>query len=312
MLGEVSIIIVNWNAGYQLADAVVSIAKFHTSLVSSVIIVDNASTDDSLAQVNAIENLPFTLDIVRNLTNRGFGAACNQGASLATGDYLLFLNPDTRLFEDSLYKPYQFMQDQKNKDVGIVGIQLLDEQNRIARSCARFPKLLAFATNLIGLDRVLPKLGMAMVEWDHKQTREVDQVIGAFFFVRRNVFKLLRGFDERFFVYFEEVDFSFRAQSLGYRSIFFADAQAFHAGGGTSRQVKALRLFYSLRSRLLYGLKHFSLFQAYILIIITLGPELVTRSIFSLFSSGSDGVRNTLQAYGMLWRNLRFILKRHQ
>lgn len=80
----ITIVIVNWNAGSQLAEAVSSIAYYsHDGLVSSVIIVDNASSDDSLTQVDALKDLPFQLQIIRNADNRGFGAACNQGAALA-------------------------------------------------------------------------------------------------------------------------------------------------------------------------------------------------------------------------------------
>jgi len=85
-----------------------------------VIIVDNASTDDSLAQVEALQNLPFQLQIVRNASNRGFGAACNQGATLVISEYLLFLNPDTRLFEDSLIKPIDFMLQPNNSGIAFV------------------------------------------------------------------------------------------------------------------------------------------------------------------------------------------------
>ncbi len=307
---QLSIIIVNWNAGSQLAEAVASIVQYHHGLVASVIIVDNASTDNSLVQVEALQNLPFQLQVVRNIDNRGFGAACNQGAALTSSAYLLFLNPDTRLFENSLSVPLAYLHDPMNQGVGIVGIQLLDQQNHIARSCSRFPTLGVFAAQALGINR-LPQfrhLTQAMVEWKHDDNRTVDQVIGAFLVIRRHLFELLGGFDERFFVYFEEVDLCFRTRQAGYRSVFLANAQAFHAGGGTSRQVKAHRLFYSLRSRLMYGFKHFPLWQAWLLVLITLSIESVTRSIFSLVGSGAEGVRNTWKAYGMLLRDIRNIL----
>lgn len=312
MLAQVSIIIVNWNAGGQLADVVTSIAQYHHGLVSSVIIVDNASTDDSLVQVEALQSLPFKLQIVRNTNNRGFGTACNQGAKLAASEYLLFLNPDTRLFANSLSVPIAFMQGRANQDVGIVGIQLIDEQNHIARSCARFPTLGIFAAQALGVNRLpgLRHLNMHMTDWAHNETRNVDHVIGAYYFMQSSLFNSLGGFDERFFVYLEDLDLSLRVQQAGYHSVFLADAQAFHAGGGTSRQIKAHRLFYSLRSRLLYGFKHFSPWQAWILVLITLGIEPVTRTIFSLIGSGLVGVRNTWRAYGMLLRDMGSIFEK--
>lgn len=307
---QISIIIVNWNAGRQLVEAVASIAKCHHGLVSSVIIVDNGSTDGSLARIEATPNWPFQLHIVRNVDNLGFAAACNQGAALATGEYLLFLNPDTRLFESSLSVSLEFMRERKNQDVGVVGIQLLDEQDHIARSCARFPTAGTFVAQALGISRLpgLRHLNMHMLEWAHDKTRTVDHVIGAFYLIRSSLFESLGGFDERFFVYLEDLDLSLRAHQAGWRSVYLAEAQAFHAGGGTSRVVKARRLFYSLRSRLAYGFKHFAGWQAWCLVLITMGLEPITRTVFSLIGGGLADVRNTWHAYGMLLRNFGCIL----
>lgn len=308
-----SIIIVNWNSAHQLRDCLssIAIAKQDAFTIAEVVVVDNGSTDNSL---DGIDQLGVPVHLILNIENRGFAAACNQGAAVASGGYFLFLNPDTRLFDNSLAVPLAFMQDQMNQNVGIVGIQLIDEQNRIARSCARFPSLGIFAAQAFGVNR-LPKLRhltQAMVEWRHDSIQTVDQVIGAFYIIRHSLFAALGGFDERFFVYFEEVDLSFRAQQAGFRSVYLSDAQAFHAGGGTSRQVKAHRLFYSLRSRLLYGFKHFSPWQAWGLVLVTLGVEPISRTLFSLVGSGLKGVRNTWRAYGMLWRDMRYILEKNK
>jgi GT2 family glycosyltransferase len=297
------IVIVNWNSGVQLQDAITSIAKFGVRRVNKLIVVDNNSSDDSLMMVEANgTDLPFPLRIIRNLANLGFGAACNQGASQADSEFLLFLNPDTVLFEDTLSKALTYMQDPANTRVGICGVQLLDVQTRISRSCSQFPSARRFIAQAMGLDRVFPKLGHFMTEWDHRETREVDQVMGAFFLVRRAVFVALGGFDERFFVYFEEVDFSRRARDRGWRSVYLASAQIFHAGGGTSRQVKARRLFYSLRSRLLYAFKHFSWAGAMPVMFATLLVEPISRSVLALLHSSWSGLNETWAAYGMLWR----------
>ncbi|MEQ6341784.1 MAG: glycosyltransferase family 2 protein [Gammaproteobacteria bacterium] len=309
-MSRLTVVIVNWNAGSQLVDVVASIGQYHHDFVSSVIIVDNASTDDSLVHVEAPSDLSFPLHIIRNNKNRGFGAACNQGAALANSEYLLFLNPDTRLFENSLTVPLAFMQQPENADVGIVGIQLVDENNHITRSCARFPSLDIFMAQALGLNRLpgLRHLNTHMTEWVHDKTVTVDHVIGAFYLMRRSLFESLGGFDERFFMYLEDLDLSRRTRQAGWRSVYLAEAQAFHAGGGTSRQVKAHRLFYSLRSRLLYGFKHFTPWQAWALLGVTLVLEPVSRLALSLPRGGVQDVRITLKAYGMLYRDLANIL----
>lgn len=295
---NLTIIIVNWNAGSQLADAVSSITQYHHGLVSSVIIVDNASTDNSLVQVEALQNLPFKLHIVRNTNNRGFGAACNQGAILAASEYLLFLNPDTRLFEDSLTKPIWFMQQPSNYGVGICGIRLVDEEGNASTSAARFPTLRIMAGKILGLTKFFPRVFPAHLRtsYDLHENGSVDQVIGAFFLIRKSVFERCSGFDERFFVYFEEVDLSLRAKQLGYSSYFLSEVAAFHKGGGCSERVKAARLFYSLRSRILYAQKHYSSMEFVVLVLLT-GLELPLRLVQGVLRVSWSDINNTFAAY---------------
>ena len=307
---KLAIIIVNWNAGSQLAEVVSSIERYHHGLVSSVVIVDNASTDDSLGRVETMQNLPFKPLIIRNSENCGFGKACNQGAQQAKSEYLLFLNPDAALYADALPKALAYMENPVNAKVGICGVQLLDEAGHVSRSCARFPSAVGFVAHAIGLDRFFPRLGHFMAEWDHAQTRQVDHVIGAFFLVRRELFNAMHGFDERFFVYLEDLDFSYRACQSGWRSMYLADTQAFHAGGGTSNQIKARRLFYSLRSGLLYAFKHFSWMGAFAVLLATLLVEPLSRSALALMRRSWAGLKETWAAYGMLWRWLpQWVLK---
>lgn len=306
----IDIVLVNWNSGSQLGEALVSIVDNHENLVDKVIVVDNASSDDSMSDIG-IEGCKISLQVIFNEENLGFGVACNQGAKLCESDYILFLNPDARLLVGSLSIPLTYMQKSENSSVGITGIQLVDSGGKVSRSCSRFPTFPLLLAQSMGLNKFpwLRSWGPHMSEWDHGSDREVDQVIGAFFLIRRPLFENLGGFDERFFVYFEEVDVSYRAKLAGWRSMYLTGARAFHAGGGTSTQVKASRLFYSLRSRLLYAFKHFSYFQAWLLVGVTFFIEPLTRAIFSFARSGIEGLCNTLQGYGMLWKKLPDILK---
>ena len=293
----ISIIIVNWNAGHQLRACIDSIAHYSAGLVQKTVVVDNGSVDGSDGSIENLSNI----DLIRTGSNLGFGKACNLGARQAESEYLLFLNPDAALFPDTLPKAVAFMRDPVNAKVGICGVQLLDQSGHVSRSCARFPSAPGFVAHAVGLDRLFPRLGHFMAEWDHAQTRKVDHVIGAFFLVRRAMFESLGGFDERFFVYLEDLDFSRRASHAGWRSVYLADAQAFHAGGGTSNQVKARRLFYSLRSRLLYAFKHFYLPGAMVVMLATLLVEPFSRSALAVLRGSWSGLKETWAAYGMLW-----------
>ena len=306
---DLDIVIVNWNAGEQLTRCLESIAQFGGQNVAKVVVVDNASSDGSADELHRF-GLP--IHVIRNSANLGFALACNQGAALCDGKYLLFLNPDTMLFESSIDTPVDFMEEVGNKDFGMCGVQLVDTGDRVTRTCANFPSLRRFAVEAIGLNKIpgLRGAGVHMSEWSHMSDRSVDHVIGAFYLTRRNVFESLKGFDERFFVYLEDIDFSFRAKQAGWKTRYLTQAQAFHAGGGTSTQVKAARLFYSLRSRIQYSFKHFPHWQAWVLMLITVLVEPLSRSVFSLFRNGLPDVRNTWSGYGMLFRDLPNILSK--
>jgi GT2 family glycosyltransferase len=297
----ITIITVNWNAGHQLRACIDSITQHSHGLVKQTIVVDNGSEDGSETSIEDLTNVT----LIRTGTNLGFGKACNLGAQQAQSDYLLFLNPDAALYADTLPKALAYMQDPANVEVGICGVQLQFETGQLSRSCARFPSTSGFVAHALGVDRFIPRLGHAMTEWDHRQTRVVDQVIGAFFLVRSELFNALHGFDERFFVYFEEVDFSYRARQAGWHSVYLADAQAFHAGGGTSNQVRARRLFYSLRSRLMYAFKHFTLVGAIAVLLATFLIEPVSRSVQALLRRSWSSLEETWTGYSLLWRWLR-------
>lgn len=288
------VIIVNWNSGDQLRNCIESL---YSSDLDSIIVVDNGSTDGSTKFLSRFPKI----NLIQSSNNLGFGKACNLGVSYAKSDYLLFLNPDAAVYESTLEKSLQFMQSPNNADVGICGVQLIDEMGRIAHSCTRFPTMTSIAAHSIGLSRFFPKMGYFMSEWSHDTTQQVDHVIGAFFLVRRNLFEALNGFDELFFVYLEDLDFSYRAKKAGWRSIYLADVKAHHVGGGTSNKIKARRLFYSLRSRLLYSVKHFDFLEVTVVFLTTLLVEPLARSILSLFRLSWIELKETWQAYALLW-----------
>ena len=306
MTPSLDIIIVNWNSGELLRDCLESIqgAANHAHFgLNRVVVVDNASSDGSIDGLE-VQRLPFS--VIRNAENKGFAKACNQGVEGSSADYLLFLNPDTYLNGDSLENPISFMEKDADKQIGIAGIQLLDSNGEIARTCARFPTPGRFLSKMLGLDRLFPRVFPShfMSEWNHQESREVDHVMGAFYLIRRFLFEELGGFDEQFFVYLEDLDLSFRAHQSGWHCFYLADTKARHKGGGTSEKVKALRLFYSLQSRVLYGYKHFSWWPATGLMLGTLLLEPWLRVGFAVASGSLVQVKETKEAYAMLWRGL--------
>lgn len=307
---SVHVVTVNWNSGAQLKECLQSFAAVLADdvTVTSVTVVDNASTDGSY---EGLADLSFpAVSLIRNDRNRGFAAACNQGAAASGADYLLFLNPDTRLKPGSLELPARYLQSPHHESVGIVGIQLLDSEGHVARNTARTPTAWSMIGNSLGLDRVMPSIfpPLFVTEWAHDETRIVDQVMGAFFFVRRSVFEALGGFDERFFVYYEDLDFAMRARSRGWSSVYLATAQAFHRGQGTTEAATERRTFYFCRSRMLFARKHLNAIGATAVIVTTLTLEPIAR-VGAAIVARRGSVTGILRAFGRLWKDLPNVLR---
>lgn len=292
------IVYVNWNSGGQLKESLETCKNKSQKSISGIFVIDNASSDNSLKYLTQLD----CDQVIENTDNVGFGRACNIGARYCTSDFILFLNPDTKFRNDALGIALNFLNSQDGKMFGICGAQLLEESGQIARSCSRLPTPARLIFRALGIDQLIHSLGVSMREWDHGTSRQVGQVMGAFFLVRRELFQQLGGFDPRFFVYYEEVDFSARAAALGWSTWYCSEAKVFHAKGGASRQIKATRLFYSLRSRLQYARKHFGSWGAFGVALATWCAEPWLRVGMALLRRSPSEARETLQAYIMLFR----------
>jgi N-acetylglucosaminyl-diphospho-decaprenol L-rhamnosyltransferase len=242
------------------------------------------------------------MSMIRNSINRGFAAACNQGARDSRASYLLFLNPDIVLTSESLSAAVRFMESGRNSKVAVCGVQLVNDRAQIAPSCSRFPTPQHFYAKIFGLTHLFPGRFQEslMCDWNHRETRPVDIVMGAFLLVRKQVFATLGGFDEDFFVYYEEVDFLYGVHRAGWQSYYLTTAQAYHKGGGCSNQAKATRLFYSLRSRIIYCRKHLDWAPATGVIVATLLIEPFSRMAYAAARAGVRETGDTLKAYALL------------
>jgi len=179
---SVRVVIVNWNAGQQLKECLESIstAKRNGFILRSVVVVDNASTDGS---TEGLDEILLPLKVIHNNENLGFATACNQGAKGNKADYILFLNPDTKLFPESLCTPIQFMEQPENNKIGVCGIKLIDGYGKLTTSAARFPSLKIYIGDVTGLSKILPKIypSHLMTSSELVHSRLVDQIMGAFF-----------------------------------------------------------------------------------------------------------------------------------
>jgi GT2 family glycosyltransferase len=297
----IDIVIVNWNSHDFLRKCVESIFKSNQSdLISDVIIIDNNSTDDSLQllPVNA------KIKVVKNAENVGFARACNQGFKLSKSNYILLLNPDAVLLDNTISESFDYMETHNSIDV--LGCQLLNESNQITPTCARFPKPINFVYHSLGLSKISPRLfhpPTLMTDWNHQESRFVDQVMGAYMFMRNTVFEKAGYFDERFFVYFEELDFSLSLKKAGGKSFYHSRIQAIHTGMGTTESVKAFRLFLSLSSRLKYAKKHFSMLGYLTVVFFTFTVEFLMRFLQLAIKGNLRETKNLVKGYWMLGKS---------
>ena len=283
----------------------IALSKRQSFDLRRVVVVDNGSHDDSLAAALTApqkEELRLPLLVIRNEQNLGFGRACNQGAAKSDADYLLFLNPDAKLFANSLEVPMAVMESADGQRLGVCGIGLIGDDGKVARSCARFPTFASMACAALGIDRfgagIFPSA--VMNEWAHDVSRDVDHVIGAFYFIRRELFRSLGGFDEQFFVYLEDLDLSARIREAGFGCRYLTAASAYHRGGGVSAQARARRLAYSLESRLRYSVKHFTIAAAIAIGVLTFVIEPWLRLIHALVILSHARMTETVGGYALL------------
>jgi N-acetylglucosaminyl-diphospho-decaprenol L-rhamnosyltransferase len=281
----VDTVIVNWNAGSLLRECLAALDCSTIAPVLRVVVIDNASTDGSAEGLRADR---LCLEVLLNKDNRGFAAACNQGAKRGTGPWLLFLNPDVRVEPDTVEGAVGYLDKPDNSTVGIVGIQLLDVNGQVSRSCARTPTVAALLARTMFLDRICPALVRShfLEEWDHCDTRRVDQVMGAFLLVRRALFEQLGGFDERFFLYYEDVELCLAARRAGWKVVYFAGVCAEHVGGGTTRAIRDVRLWRLADSEVLFTAKRYGRTAAVVLMVSIFFLALPIRVLHAMVVGG--------------------------
>lgn len=233
-----SFIIVNWNVRELLEKCLLSVAKFSSHFSYEVIVADNASMDGSVAMMR--EKFP-QINLIANTKNAGFAAGVNQGIKQARGEYIILLNPDVEIKESTLEK---LLEEFKNyADSGIVGGKMKNEDGSIQPSVRAFPDVLSQMLIILKLRHLFKSRAISryMVEdFNYAKRQEVDQVMGAFFAIRRKVIDEIGLMDERFFLWFEEVDFCKRAKNAGWKIIYTPETEAIHLGGKSFGQISSV------------------------------------------------------------------------
>lgn len=299
---DVSVVVVNYNTAHLLHDMWNALERARGDLRLQIIVIDNASRDDSVALLQ--RDFP-QLELIVNPRNVGFGRANNQALPFVTGRHVLLLNTDAFVAPDTLARTVAYMD--ANADCGILGVRLVGRDGALQPSCRYFPTPWNVFLKRAGLKRLFPRTRMVDdMAWDHASTRECDWVPGCYYLVRRELIAQVGLFDPRFFLYSEEVDHCRVAKRAGWKVVYFADTSVIHLGGESARsdsdltssgkQISALQV----ESELLYFRKHFGL-----------GGVMIS----ALLTSSADGVmalkqllhRRKSRSLGDLWRHVALL-----
>lgn len=236
---DISIVILNYNAGNFLLKCVHSIKQSHLDgIKAELIIVDNGSTDGSIETLQGFRISGIRFEIIQNKKNLGFAKGNNIGARTTSGRYVLFLNPDTLLSKDSLKRVFEFMEQHKNAGAASPILKLAD--GSIDESSHRgFPTPWNALSHFSGLEKIFCRShvfsGYTM-GWllDKKKPHEVDAISGAFFFVRRQAAEEVSWWDEDYFWYGEDLDFCYRLKSKGWKIFSLPEVDIVHFRGISS------------------------------------------------------------------------------
>jgi O-antigen biosynthesis protein len=253
---QLSIIIVNYNVKYFLEHCLISVLAACKNISSEIWVVDNASTDDS---VSMVQQKFLSVKLIANTKNVGFAKANNQALAQATGQYILYLNPDTILPEDSLIKCLNYLQ--KNPKVGALGAKLIDGKGVFLPESKRgFPSPSAAFFKISGLSSIFSKSKFfnkyhAGYLSTHT-TNEVDVLVGCFMIMPAALAKKLGGFSEDYFMYGEDIDLSYMVQKAGYTNVYFADTTVIHYKGESTKKgsLNYVKLFY--KAMIIFAQKH--------------------------------------------------------
>jgi len=228
------------------------------------IIYDNNSTDGSIEYLNKISFNSENIKLIKSKINNGFCKGSNEAAKVASGKYLIFLNPDTKIksLNLSLIKAYYEQKESLNKKVGVVGIKIINPDGSLQYSCRSFPTLARQFYESFFLHKIFKKSKVFgsyfMTWWDHNRDMEVDWLTGSFMFINRELFLENNGFDEDYFMYSEDTDLCFRLRKKGFKNFYFPKFEIIHFDSAIASRDMGAREAGIWKSRRLYFKKNYS------------------------------------------------------
>jgi GT2 family glycosyltransferase len=243
---QLSVIILNYNVRFFLEQCIFSVQKALQEIDGEIIVVDNASKDDSMAMLK--EKFPDVV-LIENKENLGFPKGNNIGVAAAKGEYICILNPDTVLAEDTFAKIFNSQHITHNLQLGIIGCKLIDGTgNFLPESKRGIPSPWVAFTKIFGLYKWFPKWKFVNQYYaqhlSENQNGEVAILVGAFMFMKRDLYIQVGGFDENCFMYSDDIDLSYTVKKMGYFNYYFSETTVIHyKGESTVRDALYLKRF---------------------------------------------------------------------
>jgi GT2 family glycosyltransferase len=253
-----SAVAVTWNGKKYAEEYLQSVMAANCPGIE-IIVVDNASSDGT---PEFIATEYPAVKLIRNSTNLGFATATNIGIQASTGRYICLINSDVVLLEGCLTQLSHYMEMEANRDVGVIGPQMLGANGAVRRSTMRFPTLRNTLSRALGIDRLFLWSrfckGQLMADFRHDTPSDVEVLNGWFWMVRREALSEVGNLDERFFMYGEDIDWCYRFWKKGWRVLFYPEAKAIHYGGASSNAAPDRFYVEMQKANLQYWRKHHS------------------------------------------------------
>lgn len=255
---KLSVVIVNYNVKHFIEQCLFSVLKAAENIPCEVFVVDNNSVDGSVTLIQ--EKFP-QVNLIINKINTGFSVANNQALKLAKGEYVLLLNPDTVVQEDTFTKIVTFMD--SHPKAGGLGVKMLDGQGNFAPESKRgLPTPSVAFYKMFGFSRFFPKskiFGKYHLSYlPENQICEIDVISGAFMLMRKTVLDKIGLLDETFFMYGEDIDLSYRITKAGYKNYYFPDTQIIHYKGESTKRSSLNYVIIFYKAMAIFSKKHFS------------------------------------------------------
>ncbi len=234
---DLSIVIVNYNTKKLTEQTVRSVISSTDGIDYEIIVVDNSSKTSEYFEME-----DKRVKILSKVENKGFGHACNMGANIAIGRYILFLNSDTIMRRGTLKGAVKYMD--SHGDIGCLGIKTLLRDGSFDHGCKRgFPTPFNSFCYVLKLDKILPKVkkfgGYTLNYLSQNETNEVDSVSGAFMLIPKRVLSKVGLFDESIFMYGEDIDLCYRIKKSGFKVVYYADVWMTHLKGQSGLHTKS-------------------------------------------------------------------------